>query len=86
MPKPGTQSEFVPVPHVPHTVVSTWDHRHDGEPLDYVITAQPTHMVQAYKDFGRPISTDFGAYLGLDDIEILADQPRITFTAKEPTT
>jgi hypothetical protein len=80
MPKPGTDLK-----QVRHTVVATWDHRRDGHPDDHVIVVQPSNVVEYYAGCGHPINTEHGAYLGLDDIEILADQPRITFTAKEQT-
>lgn len=71
-----------PVPHLPHTVVATWDHRRDAEPDDYVIVAQLTSDVRYTVDLDQAVNTEHGAYLGLDDIDVL-DEPRITFTAKE---
>lgn len=71
-----------PVPHLPHTVVATHDHRHTGEPADHVIVAQLTEDVCYAAAMGQPVDTEQGAFLGLDDITVL-DLPRITFTAKE---
>jgi hypothetical protein len=81
--KPGTVSNGVAVPQLPLTVVATWDHRRDGEPLDYVIVCQASCIVRHMVDRNEPINTQYGAYLGLDDIQVLDDAPRITFTAKE---
>lgn len=71
------------VPHLPHTVVATWDHRRTGHPDDHVIVAQLTSDVEYANTLGQPVNTETGAYLGLDDITVLDDQPRITFTAKD---
>lgn len=83
MPKPGVLSVSMPVPYVPHTVVSTWDHRRNGEPFDYVITAQPTADVLWANASCSTVDTAVGAYLGLDDITILNDVPHIVFSVRE---
>lgn len=70
------------VPRLPHTVVATWDHRHDNDSDDHVIVAQLTSDVLYAKSMNQPVDTEHGAYLGLDDIDVTA-LPRITFTAKE---
>lgn len=83
LPKDGVRDRHgYPVPRLPHTVVATWDHRRDAEPDDYVIVAQLTSDVRYTVDLDQAVNTETGAYLGLDDIDIV-DEPRITFTAKE---
>lgn len=78
MPKPGTELN-----QVRHTVVAIWDHRRVGQPDDHVIVVQPSNVIEHYTDCGIPINTEYGAYLGLDDITVIDDAPRIAFTAKE---
>lgn len=83
MPKHGVRSLNREVPRAPHTVVGTHDHRRDGEPADYVIVAQLSSLVRDAVARGLALNADNDAYLGLDDVEIRTDLPRITFTAKE---
>lgn len=83
MPKPTVRWNGKPIRQEPHVVVATWDHRRTGEPDDHVIVIQDAALVNYAVRYGDPVNTEHGAYLGLDDITVLDDQPRITFTAKE---
>jgi len=84
MPTTPARWNSTTIPSEPHTVVATWDHRRTGEPDDHVIVVQPTALVQHAVRHREPVNTEYGHYLGLDDITVL-DLPRITFTAKETT-
>ncbi|MFJ5984251.1 hypothetical protein [Lentzea sp. NPDC092896] len=83
MPKPGIRWHDKPMRQEPHTVVATWDYRNEGDPRDHAIVVQPTALVNYAIRTHEPVDTQYGRYLDLDDIELLPDQPRITFTAKE---
>ncbi|ANZ35309.1 hypothetical protein BBK82_03640 [Lentzea guizhouensis] len=83
LPKPGARHAGRLLVRAPHTVVATQDDRRDGEPDDHVIVCQLTALVRYAIDHGEPVDTDYGACLGLDDIEIQDHLPRITFTTKE---
>lgn len=83
MPTPTARWNGKPIRQEPHVVVATWDHRRTGEPDDHVIVIQDAALVNYAVRYSDPVNTEHGAYLGLDDITILDDQPLITFTSKE---